>query len=150
MLERTRGGTITVRSETSVSSCSTTDSTQSTASYAWSLVSTTATEPGGEMLSESRDPRVLVLPRHTLGFAGSSYVFQLKADFGGVWNAANVTGERYDISTSRLRKGGYPHLYCRVWSTRTSNLAHYSQTRNYRKHWSVQLYDIIENIPWRW
>lgn len=94
-LERTRGTTITIRSETGVSSCSTTDSSQSSASYSWSLVSKTATaESVGGMVDESRDPRVLVIPRHTLGFAGSSYVFQLAAEFGGVSNVANVTGER--------------------------------------------------------
>ncbi|CAM9204557.1 unnamed protein product [Laminaria digitata] len=93
-LERTRGTSITIRSETGVSSCSTMDSGENTASYSWSLVSTTATEAlGEETLDESRDPRVLVIPRHTLGFAGSSYVFQLAAEFGAVSNVANVTVE---------------------------------------------------------
>lgn len=95
VLERTRGTAITIRSETSASSCSTADSTQTTASYSWSLVS--STEPLGEedtLDGESRDPRVLVIPRYTLGFAGSSYVFQLAAEFGGVSNVANVAGKR--------------------------------------------------------
>lgn len=92
-LERTRGTTITLRSETSASSCSTADSTQTTASYSWSLVSSTQPLEQETFGEESRDPRVLVIPRHTLGFAGSSYVFQLAVDFGGVSNAANVTGE---------------------------------------------------------
>lgn len=54
----------------------------------------------GDVLDESRDPRVLVIPRHTLGFAGNAYVFQLAADFGGVSNAANVTGERPETQSS--------------------------------------------------
>lgn len=105
LLERTRGTAITIRSETGVSACSTADNTQSTASYSWSLVSTTATRPVGDILDESRDPRVLVIPRHTLGFAGDAYVFQLAADFGGVSNAANVTGERSEARVTRAEGG---------------------------------------------
>eukprot|EP00904_Undaria_pinnatifida_P010764 jgi/Undpi1/6818/HiC_scaffold_21.g09294.m1 len=88
-LERTRGSSITIRSETGVPSCSTAETTQNTASFSWSLVS--ATDSMGEMIDGSRDPRVLVIPRYALGFAGDSYVFQLMADFGGVSNGANVT-----------------------------------------------------------
>lgn len=101
-LESTRGTTITIRSETSASSCSTTDITQATASYSWGLVS--STEPlENEMFDQSRDPRVLVIPRHTLGFAGNNYVFQLAAEFGGVSNVANVTGELVLIPYRRRR-----------------------------------------------
>lgn len=41
-----------------------------------------------------RDPRVLVIPPHTLGYTGSSYVFQLRAMYGNeTANAANATSE---------------------------------------------------------
>lgn len=41
-----------------------------------------------------RDPRTLVIPSHTLGYAGSSYQFQLKTAFGNeLAGVANVTCE---------------------------------------------------------
>lgn len=94
-LRRTRAQAIVFASETAASSCSTVDPNEETASYSWNLVSTNASagSPTDVTLQSGRDPRVLVLPSHTLGYAGSTYVFQLKAAFGGTFNAANATGE---------------------------------------------------------
>lgn len=42
-----------------------------------------------------RDPRVLAIPPHTLGYAGSSYLFQLRTTYGSeTANAANATSEK--------------------------------------------------------
>lgn len=78
----------------SLSSCSNLSVDDTLASFSWSLVSANESLAGGaEVLAEvGRDPRVLVIAPHTLGFAGSSYQFQWKTSFGGVSNAANVTG----------------------------------------------------------
>ena len=121
-LERTRGASITIRSETGVSSCSTAESTENTASYSWSLVS--ATDSMGEMIDESRDPRVLVIPRYALGFAGASYVFQLMADFGGVSNAANATGERVQRHSQRAPRHKQRPTLAINWVDATHKRAH--------------------------
>lgn len=49
-----------------------------------------------------RDPRVLVIPSYTLGYAGSFYMFQLSTTFGSEnANAANATSERFALATRR-------------------------------------------------
>lgn len=45
------------------------------------------------VLEAGRDPRVLRVPSYALGFAGSSYVFQLSAVVDGMSNTVNATGE---------------------------------------------------------
>lgn len=94
-LRRKRSQAILLGSETAASSCSTADADEETASYSWGLVSTNASAggPSDIVLQSGRDPRVLALPSYTLGFAGSTYVFQLKAAFGGTSNTVNATGE---------------------------------------------------------
>ena len=121
-LERTRGSSITIRSETGVPSCSTAETTQNTASFSWSLVS--ATDSMGEMIDGSRDPRVLVIPRYALGFAGDSYVFQLMADFGGVSNGANVTGERAQLLLKRIPRHGQRYILVIHWVDSMHESAH--------------------------
>ena len=101
VLQWTRGSQLTVRSETSLSSCSTLSGGDALASYSWNLVAANESFPREHEVAVEvgRDPRVLVVPSHTLGYAGSSYVFQLATTYGSeAMNAASVTGE--------LRQGG--------------------------------------------
>lgn len=96
MIQRARGRQITIRSVTSLSSCSTLSEDDALASYEWNLVSANETRAGAQevVLETGRDPRVLVIPPHTLGFAGSSYVFQFRSAFGAdMSSTANATGE---------------------------------------------------------
>ncbi|CAN0003126.1 unnamed protein product [Pylaiella littoralis] len=95
VLQRTRGSPITLRGETSLSSCSTLSVDDAFASFSWNLVSANeSVAREAEVSAEiGRDPRVLVIAPYTLGFAGSTYQFQLESSFGGVSNTANVTVE---------------------------------------------------------
>lgn len=102
VIQRTRGRKIELRSETKLSSCSTLTADEALASYSWELVAANESYPREQEVpvGVSRDPRVLVIPSHTLGYAGSSYVFQLMTAYGSeAFNAANVTG--------KLAGGGY-------------------------------------------
>lgn len=66
------------------------------ASYSWSLVSANESFTGSADVSPGggRDPRNLVIPPYTLGYAGSFYQFQLKATFGSdLTSTVNATGE---------------------------------------------------------
>ncbi|CAM9572666.1 unnamed protein product [Scytosiphon promiscuus] len=84
VIQRTRGEAITIRSETSLSSCSPIGVNEALASYSWSLVSANDSFVGSPAVTVEvgRDPRILVIPSHTLGYAGSSYRFLLKTAFG--------------------------------------------------------------------
>ena len=96
VLQRTRGSRITIRSKTSLSSCSTLAADEALATYSWNLVAANESYPRGEEVSVEvgRDPRVLVIPPHTLGYTGSSYLFQLRTTYGTqTATAANVTSE---------------------------------------------------------
>ncbi|CAM9477526.1 unnamed protein product, partial [Ectocarpus sp. 8 AP-2014] len=76
-------------------SCSTLTAGDALASYSWRLVSANESYEGApEVVVEvGRDPRVLLIPSHTLGFAGSTYLFQLRTAFGSETNIANATVE---------------------------------------------------------
>lgn len=65
------------------------------ASYSWILLDANESRVGEPVTVEvGRDPRVLVIPPYTLGFAGSSYLFQFRSAFGGeTATTANATGE---------------------------------------------------------
>lgn len=94
-IKRTRGSEISVYSETKPSSCSNdTRDAAATASYVWSLFSANDSTGGLSdfSLAPGRDPRVLTIPSDTLGFAGSTYVFQLNTALGDVHSSALVTG----------------------------------------------------------
>lgn len=96
VLRRTRGSEITIRSETRLSSCSPLGADEALASYSWTLVAANESYPREHEVAveDGRDPRVLVIPAHTLGYAGSSYLFQLRTTFGSeLANAANATSE---------------------------------------------------------
>lgn len=114
VIRRTRGSLVTLRTETGLSSCSTLMADEALASYSWSLLEANETRFGEVVTVEvGRDPRVLVIPPYTLGFAGSSYLFQFRSAIGGE-NAttANALGEcsmmlisiqpRRVISSSRI------------------------------------------------
>ena len=61
-----------------------------------------------------RDPRVLVIPSYTLGYTGSSYVFELTTSFGSeAMNAAYVTGElvKVDFQSYRNRSTSNQHRH---------------------------------------
>lgn len=94
-LERTRGRPTTILSETGVSFCSTRRGDEDAATYSWSLVSADESVQGAASLNldYGRDPRVLTIPAKNLGFAGSTYTFQLRSVFGDVQNTVNATGE---------------------------------------------------------
>ncbi|CAM9196214.1 unnamed protein product, partial [Ectocarpus sp. 8 AP-2014] len=95
-LQRTRGNEIILRSETKLSSCSTVTTDEALALYSWRLVSANESYEGTPevVVDVGRDPRVLVIPSHTLGYAGSTYLFQLTTAFGSeTTNTANVTIE---------------------------------------------------------
>ncbi|CAM9632430.1 unnamed protein product [Ectocarpus sp. 6 AP-2014] len=95
-LQRTRGNEIILRSETRLSSCSTLTTDEALASYSWRLVSANESYEGTPevVVDVGRDPRVLVIPSYTLGYAGSTYLFQLTTAFGSeTTNTANVTIE---------------------------------------------------------
>ena len=69
---------------------------EQSASYTWSLLSqneVTSGEATSLVLETGRDPRVLTIPSYALGFAGSTYVFQLSAVVDGMSNTVNATGE---------------------------------------------------------
>lgn len=94
-IQRTRGSIISFSSETKASSCSNAGNGEdTTASYTWGLVSAVGTIGGYSSLTllPGRDPRVLTIPAYTLGLAGSTYTFQLKAALGGTHNVVNATG----------------------------------------------------------
>ena len=96
VLQRARGSQITIHSDTSLSSCSTLPADEALASYSWSLVEANEPYPRGEEVTVEvgRDPRVLVIPSYTLGYTGSSYVFQLTTTYGSeTANAAIATSE---------------------------------------------------------
>lgn len=97
-LQRTRGSAITLRSETTTSACSATSTDEALASYSWSITSANESFVGGPdiTLGVGRDPRVLVIPPYALGYAGSSYQFQLRTTFGGIASTVNATGETRD------------------------------------------------------
>ncbi|CAM9773342.1 unnamed protein product [Scytosiphon promiscuus] len=95
-VRRKRGETIVLRSETSLPSCSTIGVDEEVASYSWSLASANESLPGAAVVSAEggRDPRTLVLPPHSLGYAGSFYHFHLRATFGSdLFGTANATVE---------------------------------------------------------
>lgn len=73
------------------------------ASYSWNLVAANEARAGGDQVTveAGRDPRVLAIPPYTLGFAGSSYVFQFRSAFGGeTATTANATGELFVLCSS--------------------------------------------------
>ncbi|CAM9627536.1 unnamed protein product, partial [Ectocarpus sp. 12 AP-2014] len=86
VLQRTRGNAITLRSETTTSTCSTTNTEEAIASYSWSMISANESFARGVdvPLGVGRDPRVLTIPSYALGYAGSSYQLQLRTSFGGI------------------------------------------------------------------
>ncbi len=96
MIQRTRGSQITLRSETSLSSCSTLGVDDEIASFSWSLIAANGSRAAAQefAVEAGRDPRVLVISPFMLGFAGSSYTFQFRSSFGpDMWTTANATGE---------------------------------------------------------
>lgn len=113
MIRRTRGQEITLRSETSLSSCSTISAEEGLASYSWILVSANDSFPGAPefAVEVGRDPRVLVIPSYRLGYAGSSYQFQLKTTFGDgeLAGTANATGKSPIISSRSGSKASGVH-----------------------------------------
>lgn len=62
----------------------------------------------GLELQIGRDPRVLNIPPYLLGYAGSTYVFQLVSIFGGVQNTVNATG----VYDRRGRSVRYLFSFC--------------------------------------
>lgn len=94
LIQRTRGSLITLRSETRISSCSALEVDEALGSFSWSLVAANESLAAAPhvFVEAGRDPRVLVLPPHTLGFAGSSYQFLFNTTFGGETATANATG----------------------------------------------------------
>lgn len=104
MIQRTRGSQVTLRTDTSLSSCSTLRTEEAIPSFSWSLVAANESRTGEQVAVDvGRDPRVLVIPPYTLGFAGSSYTFQFRSALGGE-NATttNATGERLPTSRGGL------------------------------------------------
>ncbi|CAM9207243.1 unnamed protein product, partial [Ectocarpus fasciculatus] len=95
VVQRMRGSAITLRSETTTSSCSTTNTDEALASYSWGIASANESFAGGAdvTLDVGRDPRLLVIPPYALGYAGSSYQFQLRTTFGGIASTVNATVE---------------------------------------------------------
>ncbi len=96
VIQRTRGRQITLRSETSLPSCSTLDVDDEIASFSWSLIAANESRAAARefTVEAGRDPRVLILSPFTLGFAGSSYTFQFRSSFGpDMSTTANATGE---------------------------------------------------------
>lgn len=95
-IQRARGSQVILRTETSLSSCSTVMAGEAFASYSWSLLAANESRAGEQdvAVEVGRDPRVLVIPPYMLGFAGSSYLFQFRSAFRGETAAtANATGE---------------------------------------------------------
>lgn len=94
-IKQSRGNEVNVYSETKSSSCSNdTNDAATTASYVWSILSANDSTGGSSDISlvPGRDPRLLTIPSDTLGYAGSTYVFQLNAAFGNIRSSAFVTG----------------------------------------------------------
>ncbi|CAM9806997.1 unnamed protein product, partial [Ectocarpus fasciculatus] len=120
-LQRTRGNEIILRSETSLSSCSTSSADEALASYSWRLVSANESYEGAPEVEVEvdRDPRVLVIPSHTLGFAGSTYVFQLRTAFGNeTITTANATVEILSGPIVAAISGGTKRSIG-IWQART-------------------------------
>jgi len=94
VLQIARGREIVLHSKTALSACSPLSADGALASYSWSLVSANESYAGAPEVSveAGRDPRVLVLPPYTLGFAGSTYEFHLHTSFGDMSSSANATG----------------------------------------------------------
>ena len=100
-LQRERASATTIYTETKPSSCATSASgLEQHASYTWIVLTRNEITSEGAsslVLETGRDPRVLSVPPYALGFAGSSYVFQLSADVDGITNTVNVTGEIHPV-----------------------------------------------------
>eukprot|EP00903_Cladosiphon_okamuranus_P011441 g10779.t1 len=83
VIQRTRGSQIILGTETVLSSCSALVADEALASYSWSLLAANESRAGEQLTVEAgRDPRVLSIPPYTLGYAGSSYVFQFRSVVG--------------------------------------------------------------------
>ncbi|CAM9843656.1 unnamed protein product, partial [Ectocarpus sp. 4 AP-2014] len=120
-LKRTRGNEIVLRSETRLSSCSTLTADEALASYSWRLVSANESYEGSPevVVDVGRDPRVLVIPSYTLGYAGSTYLFQLRAAFGSeTTNTANATVEILSGPIVAAISGGTKRSIG-IWQART-------------------------------
>ncbi|CAM9387892.1 unnamed protein product, partial [Ectocarpus sp. 12 AP-2014] len=120
-LQRTRGNEIVLRSETRLSSCSTLTTDEALASYSWRLLSANESYEGTPevMVEVGRDPRVLVIPSHTLGYAGSTYLFQLRTAFGSeTTNTANATVEILSGPIVAAISGGTKRSIG-IWQART-------------------------------
>lgn len=108
VVQVTRGSQVSLRTETGLSACSSLTADEALPSYSWSLVAANESLAREQLTVEvGRDPRVLVIPPYTLGFAGSSYLFQFRSAFGGA-NAttASATGERFSKTTVVQFRGG--------------------------------------------
>ena len=102
VIQRARGSQITLRSETSLSSCSTTSVEDGLASFSWGLLAVNESRGAFREIAveADRDPRVLGIPPYTLGFAGSSYVFQFRSTLGSdMSTTANATGELSEMES---------------------------------------------------
>ncbi len=108
VIQRTRGSQITLRSETSLSSCSTLGVDDEVASFSWSLIAANESRASARefTVEAGRDPRVLAISPFTLGYAGSSYTFQFRSSFGpdmrttaNATSELSVVGELHRVST---------------------------------------------------